>query len=152
MRPSRRDWLRTGMHALAAPMIMTSNARAYSVDEIEERLARGSEIEGVTKQDLPTPSLLLDLDAFEANLGRMSEHARAAGVDLRPHAKTHKCSEIARRQVGRGALGVCVATIREAEAMAAAGIGGLLLTSEAVGPNKIHRLVRLAGQQPDIWP
>ena len=149
MRPSRRDWLRTGMHALAAPIIMTSNASAYSIDEIEERLARGSGIEGVTKQDLPTPSLLLDLDGLEANLRRMAEHAKAASLDLRPHAKTHKCSEVARRQVSLGALGVCVATIREAEAMAAAGIGGLLLTSEAVGPNKIHRVVRLAAQQPD---
>ena len=75
------------MHALAAPIIMTPNARAYSIDEIEERLARGSQIEGVTKQDLPTPSLLLDLDAFEANLRRMTEHAKTAGVELRPHAK-----------------------------------------------------------------
>ena len=149
MKPSRREWLRTGMRAMAAPIIMTSNASAYSVDEIEERLASGSRIDSVTKQDLPTPALLLDLNAFEANLQRMAGHAKAAGLHLRPHAKTHKCSEIARRQVRLGALGVCVATIRELEAMAAAGIGGLLLTSEAVGPNKIHRLVRLAAQQPD---
>ncbi len=149
MRLSRRECLRTGLHAVAAPMIMTSTASAYSITEIEERLARGSGIQGVTKDDLPTPSLLLDLDAFEANVRRMAAHASAAGLDLRPHAKTHKCSEIARRQVGAGAVGVCVATIREAEAMAAAGIGGLLLTSEAVGPNKLHRLIRLAGKRPD---
>ena len=149
MKPSRRDWLRVGLHAAAAPMIMTSQARAYDIDELESKLADGSGIEGVTKADLPTPSLLLDLDAFEANVRRMAEHAAAAGLALRPHAKTHKCSEIARRQVGAGALGVCAATIREAEAMAAAGIGGLLLTSETVGPNKIHRLLRLCREQPD---
>ncbi len=149
MHPSRREWLRSGLQAAVAPAIMIPQARAYDIQEIETRLGRGVGIEGVTKADLPTPSLLLDLDALEANLGRMEEHARRAGLDLRPHAKTHKCSEIARRQIGAGAVGVCVATIREAEAMAAAGIGGLLLTSESVGPNKIHRLVRLARNHPD---
>lgn len=149
MRPSRREWLRTGLHAAVAPTIMMPHARAYDIDEIETKLAAGAGIQGLTKQDLPTPSLLLDLDAFEANIRRMSEHAADAGLDLRPHAKTHKCSEIARRQVGAGALGVCVATIREAEAMAAAGIGGLLLTSESVGANKIHRLIRLCRRKPE---
>ncbi len=109
----------------------------------------GAGIQGVGKQDLPTPSLLLDLDALEANLRKMASHAEASGLGLRPHAKTHKCSEIAKIQVGMGALGVCVATIREAEAMAAAGVGGLLLTSEAVGPNKVHRLIRLARARTD---
>ena len=148
-RPSRRELLRVGLQAAAAPAFIVSPVRAYNIDEIEAKLARGSGIEGVTKNDLPTPSLLLDLDAFEENVRRMAEHARASGLDLRPHAKTHKCSEIARRQVGAGALGACVATIREAEAMAAAGIGGLLLTSESVGPNKIHRLMRLCQRKPD---
>ncbi len=149
MKPSRRDWLRIGLHAALAPPLMTPRAAAYEIAEIEAKLAKGSTIEGVTKADLPTPSILLDLDVFEANVARMAKHARDSGMDLRPHAKTHKCSEIARRQVGAGAVGVCVATIREAEAMAAAGIRGLLLTSESVGPNKIHRLVRLSKQHPD---
>lgn len=149
MKPSRREWLRTGFQAAVVPTMMIPRAQAYDIQEVEDQLARGVGIEGVTKADLPTPSLLLDLDAFEANISRMAEHAAEAGIGLRPHAKTHKCSEIARRQVGAGALGVCVATIREAEAMAAAGIGGVLLTSETVGPNKIHRLMRLCKQHPD---
>ena len=149
MRPSRRDWLRVGLHAAVAPVIMTPRARAYDIGEIEARLAKGSGIDGITKDDLPTPALLLDLDAFEANVQRMASHSAEAGLDLRPHAKTHKCSEIAKRQIGAGAVGVCVATIREAEAMAGAGIGGLLLTSESVGLNKIHRLVRLSARRPD---
>ena len=149
MKPSRREWLRTGLQATVVPTMMIPRARAYDIQEVEDRLARGVGIEGVTKADLPTPSLLLDLDAFEANISRMADHAHRAGLAVRPHAKTHKCSEIARRQVGAGALGVCVATIREAEAMAAAGIGGLLLTSETVGPNKIHRLMRLCTEHPD---
>lgn len=101
------------------------------------------------KDELPTPALLLDLDLFEANLARMARHARATGIALRPHAKTHKCVEIARRQIAAGALGVCVATLREAEAMAAGGIGGLLITSELVGPEKIKRLIALTRRQPD---
>ena len=149
MRSSRREWLRVGLHAAVAPAIMTRHARAYDIGEIEARLAKGSGIDGVTKDDLPTPALLLDLDAFEANIQRMASHGAEAGLDLRPHAKTHKCSQIAKRQIGAGAVGVCVATIREAEALAAAGIGGLLLTSESVGLNKIHRLIRLSAGRPD---
>ena len=149
MKPSRREWLCAGLQAAVAPTIMIPQARAYDIHEIETKLAAGAGIAGVTKDDLPTPSLVLDLDAFEANIRHMAEHAASAGLGMRPHAKTHKCSEIAKRQVGAGALGVCVATIREAEAMAAAGIGGLLLTSESVGPNKIHRLVRLCQRKPD---
>ncbi len=149
MKPSRRDWIRTGLHVAAVPAMMIPQAKAYDIEEIDAKIARGSGIEGVSKADLPTPSLLLDLDAFEANIGRMSRHAVTAGLNLRPHAKTHKCSEIARRQLGAGAVGVCTATIREAEAMAAAGINGLLLTSEMVGVNKIHRLLRLARKHPD---
>lgn len=149
MKRSRREWFRVGLQAALAPTIMIPRAIAYDLQEIEDKLAKGAGIDGVTKSDLPTPCLLLDLDVFEANIRHMADHANGAGVALRPHAKTHKCSEIARRQVGAGALGVCVATIREAEAMAAAGIGGLLLTSESVGPNKIHRLIRLCKRRPD---
>jgi len=131
------------------PTVLLRRAGAYSLPEVEKRLQSGNRISGVTKHDLPTPSLLVDLDRLEANIARMADHAKSAGVNLRPHAKTHKCAEIARRQIKAGALGICTATIREAEAMAAEGIGGLLLTSETIGPNKIHRLIRLTRQHPD---
>ena len=71
---------------------------------------------------LDTPALVLDLDALERNLAAMAAHAAAAGVALRPHAKTHKSVEIARRQVAAGAVGICCATLGEAEVMAAAGV------------------------------
>ncbi|MBA3440680.1 MAG: DSD1 family PLP-dependent enzyme, partial [Pyrinomonadaceae bacterium] len=103
----------------------------------------------MTKDDLPTPALLLDLDLFEANITKMSGHARASSINLRPHAKTHKCPEIARRQVRAGALGVCLSTIHEAEVMASSGVRGLLLTSEMVGRNKIERLIRLTRKHPE---
>jgi 3-hydroxy-D-aspartate aldolase len=96
----------------------------------------------VTKADILTPALLLDLDAFEANLARMMEQVRRSGKALRPHAKAHKCPEIARRQIMAGACGVCVATLAEAELMAEAGIPGLLLTSPVADPRKIARIVQ----------
>jgi D-serine deaminase-like pyridoxal phosphate-dependent protein len=103
----------------------------------------------VTRDDIATPALLLDLDRFERNLARMAEHARRAGKGLRPHAKTHRCPEIARRQVAAGALGVACAKLGEAEVMARAGIRGLLITTEVVTPAGLRRLTRLVAEAPD---
>lgn len=104
----------------------------------------------MTRDEISTPALLLDLDRFERNVGRMAAHVRRAGKHLRPHAKTHRCPEIARRQIGAGALGVAVAKLGEAEVMTQAGIPGLLITTEVVSPIGIARLVRLAAEAPDI--
>jgi len=84
---------------------------------------------------------LVDVDAFERNLRRMAEAAARAGKRLRPHAKAHKCPEIAQRQLALGAVGVCVATVVEAELMSKAGIGDLLLTSPVADLNKMRRIV-----------
>ena len=73
------------------------------------------------RDEIPTPALLLDLDRFERNLARMAAHVRAAGKNIRPHAKTHRCPEIARRQIAAGALGVACAKLGEAEVMAPRG-------------------------------
>lgn len=150
MKISRRDWIRRGLSAAAvAPALwLPRKQRGYRVAEIEKLLTAGKGTR-IAKEDLPTPALLVDLDLFEANIEKMSRHARNASISLRPHAKTHKCPEVARQQVRAGALGVCTATMHEAEAMAAAGIPGLLITSEMVGRNKIERLVRLTQKQPD---
>ena len=99
--------------------------------------------------DLPTPCLVLDLDHFESNLNTMSRFARDRGIALRPHSKTHKCANIARRQLEKGAIGICTATIAEAEMMVRAGIRGLLITGEMVGEPKVSRLMRVAAQAPD---
>ena len=66
---------------------------------------------------LDTPALLIDLDALERNIAAMAAHARAVSVALRPHAKTHKSVRIARMQVDAGAIGICCATLGEAEVM-----------------------------------
>ena len=101
------------------------------------------------RDDIPTPALLLDADRFERNLARMAARVRDAGKSLRPHAKTHRCPEIARRQVAAGALGVACAKLGEAEVMARAGVRGLLITTEVVAPGAVRRLTRLAGEAPD---
>ncbi len=75
----------------------------------------------MTIHELPTPALLLDLDILERNLATMQQRANRLGVSLRPHIKTHKCIEIARRQASLGARGITVSTFYEAEQFAAAG-------------------------------
>ncbi len=99
---------------------------------------------GDALQDVDTPALVLELDKFDANLKKMMSAAKAAGVRVRPHAKTHKCAEIARRQVEAGAVGVCCQKLGEAEAMLAGGIEDVLITNEVVGEVKMRRLARLA--------
>jgi D-serine deaminase-like pyridoxal phosphate-dependent protein len=103
----------------------------------------------MTRDEIATPALLLDLDRFERNLARMADHVRRHGKFLRPHAKTHRCPEIARRQIAAGALGVACAKLGEAEVMARAGVRGLLITTEIVTPAAIGRLLRLLAEAPD---
>src|SRR5262245_34241081 len=102
---------------------------------------------GVPKAELPTPALLIDLDLLEANIAKMAAHAKSVGINLRPHTKSHKCPEIAKRQLAAGAVGVCAATISEAEALVDAGIASVLITSPMAGHEKIARLVRLTARQ-----
>jgi len=92
---------------------------------------------------LDTPALLIDLDALERNIAAMAAHARAVSVALRPHAKTHKSVRIARMQVDAGAIGICCATLGEAEVMVDAGIPGVHITSPQVTLPKVARLIAL---------
>jgi D-serine deaminase-like pyridoxal phosphate-dependent protein len=93
---------------------------------------------------IDTPALVLELDAFESNLARMAEFVSGSRVRLRPHAKSHKCPEIARRQVALGAVGICAQKTSEAEAFVDAGIEDVLVSNEVVGRAKLDRLARLA--------
>lgn len=98
-----------------------------------------------SRADLNTPVLVLDADAMERNIAAMAGLVAAHGVALRPHAKTHKSVDIARRQIAAGAVGVCCAKIGEAEVLAAGGIEGILVTSPVAAPRAIERLAALAG-------
>ena len=122
---------------------------SYSWSEIEQFIERGDVKGKLTRADLPTPALLLDLNAFEANVEKMAAHLKSKGRAFRPHGKTHKCPEIARRLLEAGAVGVCAAKISEAEVFAAAGVRGLLITTAVVGARKIERAIRLAKLAPD---
>ncbi len=93
--------------------------------------------------DLPTPALVIDRAALERNIARMAGFATARGIALRPHAKTHKSGEIARRQIAAGAVGICCAKLGEAEALAADGVADIHLTSPVVTVGAIARLVAL---------
>lgn len=99
---------------------------------------------------IPTPALVLDLDAFERNVARMAEHCKVNGLSIRPHAKTHKSVAIAKAQIAAGALGVCCAKLGEAEAMAAGGIGSILITSPVVTAQGLDRLMALNAKIPDL--
>jgi D-serine deaminase-like pyridoxal phosphate-dependent protein len=99
--------------------------------------------------DVPTPALLLDLDAFESNIATMAAHLRARGKAFRPHGKTHKCPEVARALIQAGAIGCCAARLSEAEVFAEFGIPGLLITTAVIGTDKIARALALASQAPD---
>lgn len=92
---------------------------------------------------MATPALVVELSALEGNIASMSAFASANGVALRPHAKTHKSAQIAKRQAAAGAIGICVAKLGEAEALTAAGIDNILVTSPIVTQNALERLARL---------
>ncbi|MBK5293713.1 MAG: DSD1 family PLP-dependent enzyme [Acidobacteriia bacterium] len=99
---------------------------------------------------LYTPALLLDADIFEANLAKMHDGVALAARRIRPHAKAHKCPEIARRQMASGACGICVATLGELELMLAAGIEDILLCSPIASPSKARAIAALAADHPEI--
>lgn len=98
------------------------------------------------RNDLPTPALVLDAAAMDRNIAAMAAFAAERGLALRPHAKTHKCAEIARRQIAAGAVGICCAKLGEAEALAAEGVSDIHLTSPVVTPGGIVRLTALAAR------
>jgi D-serine deaminase-like pyridoxal phosphate-dependent protein len=91
--------------------------------------------------ELQTPALLLDLDAFQANVMAMANIISRYGKKLRPHVKAHKSSRVGRRQIEAGAVGLCCATVREAEVMARAGLDGVLLTTPVIAPSMVRRIV-----------
>ena len=99
---------------------------------------------------LNTPVLVVDLDALDRNIAAMAAFAAERGIALRPHAKTHKSVEIARRQIAKGAVGSCCAKLGEAEALADGGIESLLITSPVVGAAAIERLARLNNHVGDL--
>ena len=101
---------------------------------------------GMALDDVATPALIVDLDAFERNVDRMRMFVEQNKIRLRAHAKTHKSADIALIQIGRGgACGVCCQKVSEAEAIVAGGVKDVLVSNQVVDVRKIDRLARLAG-------
>ena len=103
----------------------------------------------MTRNELPTPALLLDLDRFERNVEKMAAFVQAAGKKLRPHAKTHKCPESRGARSPPAHVGVCVAKVGEADVMAAAGVRNILITTEVVGPEEDRPAPSVLERQPE---
>src|SRR5262252_7488785 len=99
---------------------------------------------GMPLDEVDTPALVVDLDAFERNLKRLADRVGSTEVRLRPHSKTHKCPVIALKQMELGAVGVCCQKVSEAEAMVYGGVADVLVTNEIVGRQKLRRLMGLA--------
>lgn len=106
--------------------------------------------EPISIDQLPTPALTIDLDIFDANIEKMQSHLNAAGLGLRCHTKMHKSPIIARKQIAAGAIGVCCATISEAEVMLAGGITKILITSPVVTDDKILRLLAMCQKSSEV--
>src|SRR5438445_8540254 len=134
-----------------APALLRAGTekRGHTYAEVEKILAKGDVKGKLTRDDLPTPALMLDLDAFEFNVAKMATFCKDHDRALRPHGKTHKCPEIAKALIRAGAVGSCAAKISEAEVFSANGVGGLLVTTAVIGRQKIERAVRLSSQRHD---
>src|SRR5262245_54993581 len=127
-RSSRRTFLSIA-GAASAFVWIPKPARGYSAAEIHA-MTEGTAVKpGVSKWELDTPALCVDLDKMEKNIATMQATLKKNGVPSRPHAKTHKCAAIAKYQLATGSIGICCAKLSEAEALAAEGIDRILMTT-----------------------
>ncbi len=133
--------------AAALPRIVRADAKSFPYAEFEQRIAR-KDFRGITKDVLPTPSMVVDIDLFEKNLKTMADYGKSASIYLRPHVKVHKSVDIAKRQQALGAIGVTTATVAEAELMSNGGIKGVLWTKQPASVNNLLRAVNLSKKDP----
>ena len=104
---------------------------------------------GLSADLIPTPALVIDANLLEKNIQKMQSFLKNSGVAIRPHTKTHKSPMIAHKQMDAGAIGICCATIGEAETMVYSGLKHILITSQVFGIEKVRRLVNL-GRSAEI--
>lgn len=147
----RRHFFQSGTLLLSqlASRKALANPKTFPVAELEQRIAR-KDFRGITKEVLPTPSMVVDLELFEKNLKTMADAAKASPILLRPHVKVHKSVDIAKRQVALGAIGVTAATIAESELMSNAGIRGVLWTKQPASFNNLQRAIALTRRDPSF--
>ena len=145
---SRRTFLSSA--AAASAFIWIPRAvRGYGSAEMRAMVdAQGHVRPGISKWDLDTPALVVDLDKFEKNVRTMQAALKQYGLPSRPHAKTHKSAAIAKYQLANGSIGVCCAKLSEAEALAAKGIDRIMMTTTNLSPSKIRRAMALKKAHP----
>ncbi len=134
---SRRGFL----GAAGAGTVGLGSARLSA--ERERAMAVAERTIGMSKWDLDTPALCVDLDKLERNIAAMRAKLAPTGVASRPHAKTHKCPAIAKLQLAGGSIGVCTAKVSEAEALFEGGIEKILMTTSNVSASKIRRAMAI---------
>ncbi len=147
---SRRRFLTSGaagVFTAAGAFASKSSSPRFPYSEFESRIAR-RDFRDITKDVLPTPCLLVDLDAFEYNVRKMADDSKTAGINVRPHVKVHKSVDIAKRQIDHGAIGLTCATIAEAELMSGAGLKHVLWTKQPASVNNVARTIALSKRDP----
>ncbi len=144
---SRRAFL-SGGAAASAYFWIPKPVRGYTPAEMRAMVVDGQMTPGVSKWDLDTPALCLELDKFERNIQTMQAAMKKFGIESRPHAKTHKCAAIAKHQMATGSIGICCAKLSEAEALATEGLDKILMTTANVPKNKIRRAMNLRKAHP----
>jgi D-serine deaminase-like pyridoxal phosphate-dependent protein len=146
---SRRTFLAAGALG-AASVWVPSTVKGYSPDDVRAR-TEGELVQGnLSKWDLDTPALCVDLDKLESNLARAQAALTRNGLASRPHAKTHKCAAIAKKQLAAGAIGICTAKLSEAEALFAQGIDKICMTTANPSVAKIRRAMHLRKKNPNF--
>jgi D-serine deaminase-like pyridoxal phosphate-dependent protein len=146
---SRREFLAAGAGLLTAvnSRAAKTSFSSFPYSEFETRIAR-RDFRDITKDVLPTPCMVLDLDMFNQNLKRMADQAKSTGINVRPHVKIHKSVDVGKRQISEGAIGLTCATIAEAELMSGGGIKNVLWTKQPASVNNIARAVALSKRDP----
>ncbi len=135
----------------AAAGLLATRSHAAKTDsrlyDVEARIAK-RDFRDLSKEDLPTPCMIVDLDLFEQNIRKMADHSKTTGINIRPHVKVHKSVDIAKRQIALGAIGLTTATIAESELMSGAGIKNVFWTRQPAGKNQIGRSIALSKRDP----
>ena len=126
--------------------------KGYSSAELGAMTVNEKVKPGVSKWDLDTPALCVDLDKMEKNIATMQAALKKFGLPSRPHAKTHKCAAIAKYQLATGSIGICCAKLSEAEAMVAHGVDKILMTTSNPSASKIRRAMELQEVPPRLHP
>src|SRR5262245_17143689 len=147
-RLSRRNFLVTS-GASAAALCVSGNAGGYTGGELRA-LAADDKLVGISKWEIDTPALCVDLDKFSQNIASMRTRLAEMKVASRPHAKTHKCPTVAKLQLAGGSIGICTAKISEAEVFSASGVGPILMTTSNVTANKIRRAMAIRKTNPQF--